>query len=247
MRSPLVLAVTLVAGAACSTGSTSVAADPELTRDLQLASIATLALPPAPVSNLSTMETTPLSAPAPATRPRAARSGPRRVAAPRPTAPAAVTEEVSQEASDDGVSVELAGDAATVEEVADAGVALPRPVPVTVGFPGSGGTVGGDDGDYSRGGRGSVIRGGVIDDCRIHDGRSRPVYRPPSRTSGVGGGRWGDVARRPSTSGEASGGRWGDVARPPATPRTGGSEGQRAGSGGSARGGVWGAATRGRQ
>lgn len=246
MRSPLILAVTLAAGTACSSGSTSVAADPDLARDLQLASMATLALQPSSAANLSPLETTPLAAPAPATKPRAARSGPRRVSARRPTAPSAVTEEVQVEAEADAdATVELAGSEAIPAEVAEGGVALPRPVPVSVGLP-SGGDVGGDD-DYSRGGRGSVIRGGDIDDCRIHDTRRRPVYRPPVRTSGVGGGRWGDVAGRPTTSGEATGGRWGDVARRPETPRTGGTERQRGGSGGTTRGGVWGAAARGRQ
>lgn len=245
MRSPLILAVTLVAGAACSSGSTSVAADPDLARDLQLASMATLALPPSPASDLSALETMPLSAPAPATRPRAARSGSRRVSSPRATAPSAVTDQPQEQADAAGASVELAGGEDIAVEPAEGGVALPRPVPVSVGFP-AGGDIG-DDGDYSRGGRGSVIRGGVIDDCRIHDGRSRPVYRPPARTSGVGGGRWGDVPRRPTASGEESGGRWGDVPRRPETPRTGGTEGRRAGSGGASRGGIWGAATRGAQ
>lgn len=245
MRSPIILAVTLVASAACSSGSTSVAADPDLARDLQLASMATLALPPSSATNLSPLETAPLAAAAPATRPRVASSGRRRVSAPRATAPSAVTEEVQADADADAeASVELAGGEAIPADVADGGVALPRPVPV--GFP-AGGGIGDDDDDYSRGGRGSVIRGGDIDDCRIHDRRGRPVYRPPSRTSGVGGGRWGDVVRRPAPSGETSGGRWGDVARRPETTRSGGAEGQRGGSSGTARGGVWGAVSRGRQ
>ncbi|MBA3891808.1 MAG: hypothetical protein H0X64_14900, partial [Gemmatimonadaceae bacterium] len=93
MRSPIILALTLLAGAACSAGTPSTSADATLERDLKLASMATLALTPPPASNFTTLETMPLHAPSPARRPQAAQGGSRLVSSPRPTASAAVTEQ----------------------------------------------------------------------------------------------------------------------------------------------------------
>ena len=221
--------IVLVGTAACSEGSATTV-DAALARDLQLASTATLALAPSPMGTMALIETPPAAAPAPAPRPRAAASGRRRVPSRVASAPAVEVESPDGE-GDAGLDVEAVADAGDEpggeQVIADAGVALPRPVPVSVGLP----TVGTGDGDYTRGGGGIggvVIRGGDIDDCKIHDSRPRrrPVYRP---SDGVGGSRW------PATIG-GSDTRTSGVVRPRAsegggTVRAGGGDSRAAGRG----------------
>lgn len=222
MRSPAIFTASLLTlGAACS-GSDTSAVDAALQRDLQLASTASIALLPPPSAQSMALEMAPLPAPAPAVRSQALATGPRRVASRRPAATANEGSEEST-ASTESHSTEVVTAAmsdAGVDEAA-AGVALPRPVPVSDGLP----TVGGDYGDYGGRNRGPsageviggvfgvVIRGGEIDDCKIHDGRTsdraRPRVRRPS-SPGVGGSRW-------------------PVDRPEPAVRTGGEEGRRAG------------------
>lgn len=222
MRSPAIIAASLLATVAACTGSTAAAPDAALARDLQLASTTTLALAPSPAYPLASVETPPVAAPSPAPRPRAAVSGSRRVQSPRATTASAPSAQPAEE-SEGTESVDLSADegieAEAETELADGGVPLPRPVPVSVGLPPIGS---GDDGGYYPGRGPVVIRGGDIDDCRIHDRRprQRPVYRPAS--PGVGSGRW-------------------PVASGPSQPRTGGTERERGGNGT-----VWGRAASGR-
>lgn len=228
MRSPALFAASLVTLAAACSGSDTSAVDATLQRDLQLASTSSLALLPTPSTQSLALEMAPPAAPAAALRPRASTSGPRRVRSARPTVPAVdVAEEASgsDESQTTDVIVAAAPDAGA-EDVA-AGVALPRPVPVSVGLP----PAGGDYGDYGNGegrtrgpsvgdviggifgGGGVVIRGGEIDDCRIHDTRSGDRTRPRTRrpaSQGVGGSRF-------------------PRERPEPTVRTGGEDGRRAG------------------
>ena len=225
MRSPAFFTASLLTlAAACSGGDASVV-DATLQRDLQLASTASLALLPPPSAQSLALELAPPAAPVPAVRPRAASSGPRRVASRRPTAPAVQVAEEST--GDDESHVSDVATIASSDDGGDAvatGVALPRPVPVSDGLPPAGGGYGdygnaegrarGPSGGEVIGGIfGVVIRGGEIDDCRIHDtrtsDRARPRVRRPS-SPGVGGSRF------PSD-------------RPQPVVRTGGEEGRRAG------------------
>lgn len=224
VRSPALFAASLLTLAAACSGSDTSAVDATLQRDLQLASTSSLALLPTPSTQSLALELAPPAAPAPAARPRASTSGPRRVASRRPTAPAVEVAEESS-GSDESHTTDVVTASAPEAGAADVatGVALPRPVPVSVGLP----PVGGDYGDYGNGeGRtrgpsageviggifGVVIRGGEIDDCRIHDTRSGDRTRPRTRhpaSPGVGGSR---IPRRSEP-----------------VVRTGGQEGRRAG------------------
>lgn len=212
MRAPALITASLLAAVAACSGSTAGTPDAALARDLQLASTATLALAPSPTYPMALIETPPLAAPTPAPRPRAAVSGPRRVQSPRATAASAPDVEPVAE-SEGTAEVELSADdgveAEAETELASGGVPLPRPVPVSVGLPPVGSD---DDGGYVPGRGPVVIRGGDIDDCRIHDRRprERPVYRPAS--PGVGSGRWPVASRPPEV-------------------RTGGTERERGGNG----------------
>lgn len=234
MRSPAILALALLGSvAACTDRSASAATDADLARDLQLAATS-IALAPAPATNVM-IETAPEAVVAPAPRPRRAPSGARRVASARPTAPSAVVEEPAPVAEQEyAESQDAAASDASSDDEASAGVALPRPVPVSVGLPGGGDygsgpsageVAGGILGTIMRGGMGgghggSVIRGGDIDDCRIDPRYPNTRRAPPRRTgtSSGSGGVWSAVSERPRGPAPAA--------------RTGGSEGR--------RGGVWG-------
>lgn len=233
---PLLLAV----AAGCADGRSETLVDASLERDLKLASAGSFAMAPAATDSLMLLDAAPPAAVTPAPKPRAATSGSRRVNSPRPTiasAPApepavsdaaAVLETITQPSGEAIAAVstdEMA--AAEGEVVADAGVALPRPVPATVPAPGSG------TGDYDRGRDdsgggwgGVIIRGGDIDDCRVDRPQGR---RRPARRGGGLGDRWphpGGVAQ----GGSRGGGTW------PTTRRTGSGGGR---SSGGSSGPVW--------
>lgn len=233
MRSPALFAIALLGTvAACTDKSASAATDADLARDLQLAATSSFALTPTPATN-AMIEIAPEAVEAPAPRPRAATAGPRRVASARPSARSVKVEEPAPAAEEEYAVAEAtaSSDASTSDEES-VGVALPRPVPVSVGLPGggdygsgpsAGDIAGGIIGTVMRGGmgggRGSVIRGGDIDDCRIEP-RYPNTRRPPRRTgTSGGGGVWSTVAERPRT--------------PEPAARSGGTEGRRSG-------GVWG-------
>lgn len=205
--------VTGVGLAFTRSSSRAVPADPELTRDLELAA-ATSDVPAQSLGLTNPLENAPLSAPEPAPVPRKA-EGPRRVASRTPTArsaPAEAPAEGEVEASP-MILTPIATNTTGSDGTSD-GVALPRPVPAP--YPGTGASGDGDwgSGGSGRGGSGAgigtvigvVLRGGGVhgDNCEAHDrGRARPpVYypNPGGVATGSRGGssvvtRTGGVAR----------------------------------------------------
>jgi len=187
------------------------ALDGDLQRDLKLASTESIELAPAgqPLATVSAIEASPRTELKRTVRPKRSGSVPRAVRARTPRAATASEIEVpeSVDASETGaLELSEAPQEAEATLSADGGVALPRPTPVPVAYPGPV----------------TVIRGGSIDPdhCQIHGGRGRPVYRPPVyaqprgitlgdriRAAQAGGSRTpslGDRIRGSSSSGSRS-------------------------------------------
>ncbi len=171
--------------AACSDArATETATDADLSRDLELASAATLALAGRGVDsmNLATLETKPSSAPEAANVVKRG-AGTKAIRSKAPTVRATPAPEP---AADEGEG-EAFAEASTVSESEPvAMVPLPAPAPIPAapaGDYGSGGGIfGGGDGRIGSGG-GVVIRGGGVDgdNCELHRrprGNRGPVYVP---------------------------------------------------------------------
>jgi len=176
--------------AACSDAAASdTAKDADLTRDLELASAATMALAGRGVdsANLSSLETTPRSAQKAASvvKPGAGTK------ALRSTTPTVRATPAPEPAAAQGDGESLAEEATVAESGPVAVLPLPAPVagPASAGDYGSGGgiVIGGGSG---RGGSGVgvVIRGGGVDgdNCELHrrprGGTRSPVYVPATRS-----------------------------------------------------------------
>lgn len=195
------------------------APDADFERDLSLAATSIALAPSGATQPLS--ETLPPAANEEAVRPRRAPEGPRRVASRTPTVRAVV--DASPAVSEEGTWSSEAEAPQPVAEVAEdeggsAGVATPRPVPVSDGLPGDDGMSDGARGRGPSAGEviggviGVVIRGGrvggVYDDCELHDRRRRDRYPRPRDTRGAGatdrGGPW-QVSGGSSRSGNRDG------------------------------------------
>ena len=184
------LALIGIAGAiaACSDArATETAKDADLSRDLELASAATLALAGRGVdsANLATLETRPSSAPEQASVVRRG-AGPKAVRSKAPTVRATPDPEP---AASEGEGESLAEELAMDESEPVAVVPVPAPVVIPASAPagdyGSGGGIfGPGDGRIGGGGGGVVIRGGGVDgdNCELHrrGGRTSrgPIYVP---------------------------------------------------------------------
>lgn len=179
LMKPLALLSIATAIAACADASANANQD-ELNRDLELASATTmkLATPPVDSSLLSSMETKPIAAPAPAPVVKRG-AGPRAVASESPTVEANPEEDVAA-VEEEQTETETIAPAPAPESTEPVAVA-PRPQPSIIQTGGAGdygvGT-GGTGG--SRGG--VVLRGGGVDgdNCRPR-GRNggEVVYRGP--------------------------------------------------------------------
>lgn len=227
------LALIVIAGAiaACSDARASESVkDADLSRDLELASAATLALAGRAVdsANLASLETKPLSAPERATVVKRG-AGSRAVRSKAPTVRATPEPEP---AASEGEGESLAEVATLDESEPVAMVPLPAPVAIPASGPAGdygtgGGIFGPGDGRIGGGGSGVVIRGGGVDgdNCELHrrprGGTSRgPIYVPvvpttsrptavnrPSRGGGIsiGSRNPGSGSRRPASGSSAPG------------------------------------------
>lgn len=189
------LAVAGVAG--CGDARATDAAQEDLKRDLQLASSATMNLvaPPVDSALLTSMESKPNGAPAPATVVKRG-AGTRAVRSHTPTVRATpVVEVAALDASNEVMSESEAPAPENAEPVAVA----PRPAP-PAGDYGTGINGGGVGAGGGSGGSGVVIRGGGVDgdNCDLHrrrpggvfgggGGYGGPIYIPQPRTQNTGG------------------------------------------------------------
>lgn len=200
MMKPLALLSIATAIAACADASANDKQD-ELNRDLELASATTmkLATPPVDSSLLSSMETKPIAAPAPAPVVKRA-PGPRAVASESPTVEATPEEEVAAVEEEQAVTETLAP--APAPEITEPIAVAPRPQPSVIQTGGAG-DYGVGTGGGGAGGNGAVLRGGGVhgDNCRPR-GRNGgeiiyrgPVYIPQTTVTPRGT----RVATRPTT------------------------------------------------
>lgn len=176
------LAVVAIAGvvAACSDAGATESRDPELQRDLELASATTmnLALPPVDSAILTSLEVPPLSA---TERARVARPGSER-RAPRGSPGTGASDAARSPGAGEDAAEEVAQ--STVPETSEPAAVLPLPTPAPAGGVaedyGTGGGIFGDGSDRGRGGVGVVIRGGGVDgdNCELHRRRPRPARGP---------------------------------------------------------------------
>lgn len=178
MTKPLALLTIATAIAACADASANSAQD-ELKRDLELASATTmkLATPQVDSALLTSMETKPISAPAPAPVVKRA-AGPRAVASEEPTVEATPDEEVA--AVEEEVETETIAPA-PAPEISEPVAVAPRPQPAIIQTGGAG-DYGVGRGGMGGGGGGVVIRGGGVDgdNCRPRGRNGGPIiYRGP--------------------------------------------------------------------
>jgi hypothetical protein len=183
------LALIGVAGAiaACSDArATETAKDADLSRDLELASAATLALAGRGVdsANFASLETKPASAPE-ASNVVKRGAGPKAVRSKTPTVRATP---MSEPATAEGEGESFAESVAASESDPVAILPVPAPVAAPASAPagdyGSGGGIfGSGDGGSGSGGRGVVIRGGGVDgdNCELHRRPRGRCRRPRNR------------------------------------------------------------------
>ena len=186
---PLALLTIAAAIAACADASADSSQD-ELKRDLELASATTmkLATPPVDSALLTTMETKPVNAPAPAPVVKRG-AGPRAVASESPTVEASPDEAVAAVEEEETQTETIAP--APAPESSEPVAIAPRPQPSVVQTGGAG-DYGTGTGGMGAGRGGVVIRGGGVDgdNCDIHRrGRNGgiivsrgPIYIPSTVT-----------------------------------------------------------------
>jgi hypothetical protein len=223
------LALIGIAGAiaACTDArATETAKDADLSRDLELASAATMALAGRAVdsANLASLETKPTSAPDAANVVKRG-AGSKSV---RSTTPTVRATPQPEPAAVEGEGESFAEEMAANESEPVAILPVPAPVPAAApagDYGAGGGIFGGGDGRSGSGGGIVVIRGGGVDgdNCELHrrprGGTRGPVYVPAVPTSQP------SVGRTPSRGGISIGSRNpGTVSRRPETvssaPRT---------------------------
>ncbi len=187
MMKPLALLSIATAFAACADASANSNQD-ELKRDLELASATTmqLATPEVDSSLLTTMETKPINAPAPAPVVKRA-SGPKAVQSDEPTVEATPEEEVAAVEEEQSETETMAP--APAPEITEPVAVAPRPQPAIIQTGGTG-DYGVGTGGMGGGRGGVVIRGGGVDgdNCRPR-GRNGgvvvsrgPIYIPSTVT-----------------------------------------------------------------
>jgi hypothetical protein len=188
MTKSLSLLAIATAIAACADASANATQD-DLKRDLELASATTmkLATPPVDSSLLTTMETKPIEAPAPAPVVKKASRGPRAVESDAPTVEAAPTEDVAAVDEEQTETESLAP--APAPENSEPVAVAPRPQPSVIQTGGAG-DYGVGTGGMGSGRGGVVIRGGGVDGDNCHPrGRNGgivisrgPIYIPSTVT-----------------------------------------------------------------
>lgn len=179
MTKPLALLSIAIAITACADANANSAQD-ELKRDLELASATTmkLATPPVDSALLTSMETKPINAPAPA-RVVKRGAGPRAVASEEPTVEATADEDVAAVEEEEVETETIAP--APAPEISEPIAVAPRPQPSIIQTGGAG-DYGVGSGGMGGGTGGVVIRGGGVDgdNCRPRGRNGGPiVYRGP--------------------------------------------------------------------
>lgn len=188
MTKSLSLLAIATAIAACADANANATQD-DLKRDLELASATTmkLATPQVDSSLLTSLETKPIDAPAPAKVVKKAPQGPRAIESETPTVESTPTEEVAA-VEEEQTQTETIAPAPAPESSEPVAVA-PRPQPSIIQAGGAG-DYGVGTGGMGTGRGGVVIRGGGVDgdNCRPH-GRNGgivtsrgPVYIPSTVT-----------------------------------------------------------------
>lgn len=179
MTKPLALLTIAIAITACADANANSAQD-ELKRDLELASATTmkLATPPVDSALLTSMETKPINAPAPAPVVKRG-AGPRVVASEEPTVEATPDEDVAAVEEEEVETETIAP--APAPEISEPIAVAPRPQPSIIQTGGAG-DYGVGSGGMGGGTGGVVIRGGGVDgdNCRPRGRNGGPiVYRGP--------------------------------------------------------------------